>query len=298
MFLLLSFLVSFGAKYAGEFLDLPVSGRAQAMGGAYVTLARISESPFWNPACIVREEGKQIFLFHSESFGGIINYNAVSSAMSDKMQGLGLALYQVGYPDIIFTNDSVALDTANVDDWVLYFTYGKKVKFGEVTTSCLYLGANVKTIYRRWQEGSAYGFGIDGGVLYNFYPFSVGLYIENLTTTLLFWNAGAREFIVPLLKMGISYEVPAERFSGKFILAGGLDTNIENKITKLDAIKSDPHIGVEYVYEDRFAVRIGWDKGDMSFGAGIKLGSLTVDYGQSYHPQLGTNSRLSGSVEF
>jgi hypothetical protein len=298
MYLFLSFLISFGAKYAGEFFDLPVSGRAQGMGGAYVTLARISESPFWNPACIVKEEGRQLFLFHSESFGGIANYNAVSFAMSDEMQGLGLAIYQIGYSDIIFTNDSVPIDTASVDDWVSYLTYGKRTEVGESATSCLFFGVSAKAIYRRWQVGSAYGVGIDGGVLYKFYPFSLGLYIENLTTTLLFWNIGTKEFIVPLLKTGVSYEVPVERFSGRLILAGGLDTNLENKITKLDAIKSDPHIGIEYSYKDKFAARIGWDKGNVSFGAGIKLGSFTIDYGQSHHPQLGTNSRLSGSVEF
>lgn len=298
MYIFLSFIISFGAKYAGEFLDLPVSGRAQGMGSAYVTQARLSESPFWNPACIVKEEGRQVFLSHSESFGGMVNYNAVSFAMSDKMQGLGLAIYQIGYPDIKFSNDSVPTDTASVNDWVLYLTYGKRRGLGEITASHLSFGVSAKTIYRNWREGSAYGIGIDGGVLYKSYPFSLGLYIENLTTTLLFWNVGTREFIAPLLKTGISYEVPVERFSGTLILAGGLDTNLENKITKLDVIKSDPHIGMEYVYKDRFAARFGWDKGDMSFGAGFKLGNLSMDYGQSYHPELGTNSRLSGNLDF
>ncbi len=298
MFLFLSFLISFGAKYAGEFLDLPVSGRAQGMGGAYVTLARISESSFWNPACIVKEKGRQLFLFHSESFNGIANYNALSFAISDEVQALGLAIYQIGYPDIIFTNDSIPIDTASVDDWVLYLTYGKRTNVFGNTPSNLSFGISAKTIHRRWHEGSAFGVGIDGGVLYKFYPFSLGLYIENLTTTLIFWNIGTREIIVPLLKTGISYEVPVERFSGRFIFAGSLDTNLENKVTKLDAIKSDPHIGVEYVYQDKFAVRIGWDKGNVSFGAGIKLGSLTADYGQSHHPYLGTNSRFSGNIDF
>jgi len=293
MFIILSFLISFGAKYAGEFIDLPVGGRAQGLGGAYVTLVRGAESPFWNPSCIMIEEGKDLFLFHSENFGGLVNYNTLSFSMSDGIRGLGVALYHVGVPDIPLTNDSIILDTVNIDDWVIYLTYGSVTDLGGRVHNGISYGLNMKAIYRDWKDGSAYGIGIDGGLFYRFCPFSVGLHVENMTTTVLFWSTGTREFIAPLLKTGISYEFPVERLSGRFIIAGGLDTDLENKITRFDAIKSDPHIGAEYIYKERFAVRVGLDKGDMSFGAGIRFGSLKVDYGQSQNIELGTNSRFS-----
>lgn len=298
MYIFLSIIISFGAKYAGEFMDLPVSGRAQGMGGAYVSLASIAESPFWNPSLVTIDEGKEIFLLHSEGFEGLLNYNAVSFAMSDGVRGLGFALYNVGVPGIPLADDSSRQDSVDVSDWILYLTYGGVVNSSNQFFSGLRYGANVKTIYRGWGEGSAYGAGIDCGLFYKADAFSVGLYIENVTTTILFWSTGTREFIAPLLKTGISYEFPAERLSGRFIIACGLDVNLENKITRFDAIKSDPHVGVEYTYKDRFSGRAGWDKGEMSFGAGIQLGSLRIDYGQSQHKDLGTNSRFSVNFEF
>ncbi len=297
MFILILSLISFGAKYAGEFLDLPVGGRAQGMGSAYITLADNAESPLWNPACIVRDEGKELFLFHSESFGGIVNYNTLSFAISDKRQGVGFAFYQIGVPDMIFTDDTIATDTANINDWVLYLTYGKMVESERFTGGPFSFGINMKVIYRAWKEGSAYGVGIDGGLLYRVYPFSFGVFIENLSTTALFWSTGTREMIPPLFKTGVSYEMPIERFEGKFIIAGGLDTNLENKITQLDAIKSDTHIGMEFIYRDRFAIRGGLDKGNTCFGAGLTFDRFRIDYGQSQH-DLGANTRISANLNF
>lgn len=293
MSILLSFLISFGAKYAGEFLLLPVGGRAQGLGSAYITLAGAAEAPFWNPACIVRGEGKELFLFHSPGFGGIVNYSTISFAISGETEGIGIALRQIRYPDMIFTDDEYVLNTLDVDDWVFYFTYGRTGLYPGLS-----FGATVKVIYRNFREGgTAYGIGIDGGLLYELSPFSFGLSIQNLTTTVLFWSTNTREIIPPLLRTGVSYKIPIERFDGTLVIAVGLDTNLEGKITKLDVLKSDPYIGLEYVYRERFAVRVGLDRGDPSFGVGLKIGSFRIDYGQSQH-ELGVNTRISGSVRF
>lgn len=292
MTLLLSFLISFGAKYAGEFLLLPVGGRAQGLGSAYVTLAEVAEAPFWNPACIVRGKGKEIFLFHSPGFGGIVNYNAISFAISGETEGIGIALRQIRIPDMIFTDDTIPLDTLDVDDWIFYFTYGRNAIYPNLS-----LGVTLMAIYRNFREGTAYGIGIDGGLLYDLPPFSFGLSIQNLTTTVLFWSTNTREIIPPLLRTGVSYKIPIERFDGTLVIAAGLDTDLEGKITKLDVLKSDPYIGLEYVYRERFAVRVGLDRGDPSFGVGLKIGSFRIDYGQSQH-ELGVNTRISGSVRF
>ncbi len=235
---------------------------------------------------------------NSESFNGLVGYNAVSFALSDGVKGLCLALYNVGVSDIPITDDSIHIRDVDVNDLVVYLTYGRILSSAGSIYDGLKYGVSLKAIYRDWDEGGAYGIGIDGGLFYTLNAFSIGLFIENLTTTILFWDNGTREYITPLLKSGISYEIPFERLSGVFILAGGLDTNLENKVTRFDAIKSDPHIGLEYVYKDRFAVRTGLDKGELSFGAGVKFGGLRVDYGQSQHADLGTNSRISLNFEF
>lgn len=291
MNILLTFLLMFGAKYGGEFMELGVDARALGMGGAYTALARGATAPFCNPAGILARN--ELFLMHSENFDGIVEYNAVSGSYNKNEQGIGLSLYQVGVDSIPITSDSTYIKAVNVSDWLFSLSYAKRMQE-------FLLGGNVKGIYRNMvvERGRAYGVGVDAGILYNLGEISLGLCLENITGTIILWDTGKREYIPAVIKTGIAFYKSILPLNGRLTLALGLDTNLEGKVSEIPIIQSDTHIGLEYCHHKSFSARCGLSRGNLSFGAGVAYKRLRIDYGRSFHPDLGVNSRLSGSLLF
>ena len=62
-------------KYAGEFIDIGVGGRALGLGGAYTAIANDVTAGYWNPAGLSKLMYPQLTLMHDERFGGLINYD-------------------------------------------------------------------------------------------------------------------------------------------------------------------------------------------------------------------------------
>ncbi|MDX9759186.1 MAG: PorV/PorQ family protein [Bacteroidota bacterium] len=283
------------AKYAGEFMATGFGGRALGMGGAGVAVASDVTAVYWNPAGLMRMNFPEIGLMHEQRFGGLLSYNygGVAWPFGPKYT-LALSVTRSGVDDIQDTRDALIdlngngqldpnerLDPSKVRsfsaaDWVAYLTYAFR------STDRLALGVNLKLVARDLLDESAMGVGFDIGAVYRATDaLSIGATAQDVTTTLMAWSTGRNELVSPTLKLGAGYALPA--LGGTITPAIDFDLMFENRrfasAFHVGAMSVNPRAGLEYRYADVFALRAGYsDTQDLTFGAGIHLPKLYLDY--------------------
>lgn len=319
------------AKFAGEFLSTGVGARPLGMGGAFVALADDGTAGYWNPSGLVFIDYPQVVLMHSERFKGEVKYDYLSCSLpyrNDK--SLGFSLIRLGIDDIAdtrnawedygldgipdtddFGENNGILDPGelNIDkisffsntDYAFYISYAKRQK--EDFT----YGWNVKLIKRTIGGDNAFGIGFDAAVLFKKWKrLSVGANLMDATSTAIFWNTGKKELISPTLKLGLAYKIKTKYFDGSILPLMDWDIRFENRKFasqyNLGTISLDPHYGFELSIKNKIFLRCGYDDlKRLSFGAGVKLPKLNVDYSFNSFDnidQLGDTHRISITLTF
>lgn len=300
------------AKYAGDFISLGVGGRALGMGGAFVALANDVTSGYWNPAGLSRINYPQVALMHDERYGSLVNYDYGAVAMPvGPSTSWGLSVIRLGVDNIPDTRGALIdlngngvldpedrLDNSKIRsfgavDWAFYLTYSKK------QSDDFSYGANLKVIRRDLAEFSATGIGLDIGLWYT--PMEnvmLGVNLQDVTTTFLAWNTGTNELISPTMKIGSAFFI--EAFGGRFVPALDFDIRFENRKSAstfaLGPVSFDPRVGTEFQFKDAVAFRIGYnDVRQLSFGAGLHLPKLNIDYSYAYFAGYSSTERLDGT---
>ena len=284
------------AKYAGEFLSLGVGARSSAMGGSGVALSNDVTAGYFNPANLYRISYPQIAIFHESRFSGLFNYDYLAGALPiDEKQSAALSIIRFGYGEIKDTRNALIDRNGNgvideddrVDpnritigsaaDWAFIGSYSKaiNVKFS--------VGANVKLLHRAILDTSAWGFGIDIGASYQpIEDLSLGATLFDATKSLLAWETGHQEFIVPSLRLGVAYDLAiAEDHMIRPTIDGIYRFEGRNETTTLDAgiFSLDVAAGLEYSYKEKVFARGGISElQQLSLGAGVKLPKLNIDY--------------------
>jgi hypothetical protein len=295
------------AKYAGEFLNLGVGGRALGMGGAYIALARDASATYWNPAGLVNIEYPQIMLMHSQQFEGVVKYDFGSFAVPfGAHRSLGLSLIRLGVDGIKMTrlkNPNEGLSETNRPEIVRTFSdaeYAMFLTYAVRRSQNFSFGGNVKIIYKGLGNHSAWGLGFDIAALYNpFGNLNIGLNLQDVTSTVLAWDTGRRELIVPALKAGLAYPLALPGIGGFMSPALDLEVRFEGRdyASQFGAgvVSFDTHFGWEYQRE-LLALRFGSDVGQFTVGAGIGLPKLQIDYAFLSHGDLGDTHRISARL--
>jgi len=292
-------------KYAGEFLNLGAGSRILGMAGAGTAFVNDVTAAYWNPAGLTDAEGFQAEFMHGKQFISSIqnNYLGFSNNNGDgSVFGVSILYLNVNnikdsrnaYNLADSTLDYSRVKLFNTGDYSFIFSYAKQYKQN------LSYGINVKLIYRDYFAESAYGLGFDAGLKYQVSEkLKVGLMLRDITSTLMAWTSGEKEFITPSLRFGVAYlfDFPAWNLS----LQPAADFNIlfEDKQTdsqlNLSSISLDSFWGVEVVYKGLFSVRTGLDDLQrFNSGVGVKIPKLTFHY--SFTPdnnELGNIQRIS-----
>jgi hypothetical protein len=310
-FLPFCFSPAYGAKYAGEFLSLGVGARALGMGGAFVGIADDVTACFWNPAGLSQLSQRELSLMHAETFGSLLNQDFVavgfplgtqdrSSALAFSLQRLGgggvkiTDLQKSGQP-ISDSNLVVLLREESHADYALWVSYSQQVRPG------LYGGANLKVIYRDLVSTTAYGVGADLAVLVKPYPFlTLGANLQDLTSSVLFYDNGTTETINPTTKLGAAISHPVGDFAVS--LAGDADLRYENRKSAaqywMGELSADMHYGAEVWYRGWLAGRLGYDQGNLTAGAGLWINQFGLDAAFLSHEELDNTYRVSLQVRF
>ena len=284
------------AKYAGEYLGLGAGARSSGLGGTGVALSNDVTAGYYNPAGLSTLSHLQIALFHESRFAGLFNYDYLSAALPlDSLQTVGLSVVRFGYGEINDTRgalidrngngiideddriDPSLVRVGSAADWAFIGSYARTVN------PKLSVGGNVKVLHRSILDTSAWGLGFDLSVRYR--PdsnLSLGATLNDATKSMIAWETGLQEFIVPSLRLGAAYSL---RVGDKHRITPAIDGvfRFEGReaSTQLDlgVASLDPMAGLEYGYKDVVFGRVGYTElEELTLGAGVQLPKLAIDY--------------------
>ncbi|MEX0686836.1 MAG: PorV/PorQ family protein [Balneolales bacterium] len=327
-------------KYGGDFLSVGGGARALGMGSAHVSMADDITAGYWNPAGLTNVENFQMAYMHSERFAGIVayDYGAVALPVRGSDDVLAISFFRQGVDGI--KNTLHAWDPENnrprsdpsqyftefsAADMAVFLTYASPIN------ESLSWGASAKILNSRLGPfANAWGYSLDLGAQYETGNFRAGVNLMDITTMMKLWTVnteelqqladsfqdeiptGVNERVPPTVKIGISQYFDF----GDFSLLAGADTDLRFEGRKAYYINAgdmsiEPHIGGEVGYHDLVFIRVGVTdfntdpEGNFytspTFGAGLKVGSVYVDYGFAgfggIASELGFTHRLSLKVE-
>jgi hypothetical protein len=284
---------------SANFMQLPISPRAAAMGGAQVGLADDAYAAEWNPAGLAQlavpeaalvqhqyvENITQQFLTYAHprpfgSFAGQLNYLSTG-----KIRGYDAA-------------DNVG-NTVSASDALLGLSFARSIWGNRRNGSLLAVGLTGKYLQENLASVRARAFASDIGLLFRpdhswgkaWQPWRAGLVLRNLGTPIRF---DRQSFELPsALAAGISYS-GAWRDEGITVAIDG------------NRLKADPFscgVGLEVRTLQFLLLRLGYssvaDLGDgLRFGGGIRFKTLQVDYAHAAGGEFGAIHRIGVSFRF
>jgi hypothetical protein len=307
-------------KYSNEFLSIGVGARGLAMAGAQVASVSDATSAFWNPAGLPSlKSNVQVAAMHSEYFAGIAKFDyGTICAKPDATRAVAFTVIRFGVDDIPDTSelldasggiDYSRLKSFSAADYGFLFSYAFRPKW-----QGFQFGGNAKIINRKVGDfAKAWGFGIDLGAQYEKGKWKFGAMAKDVSSTFNAWTftlsdklkevlnvtnneipENSLEVTLPKLILGASYKTTfAKKFTwlGEINLDGTFDGQ-RNVLISADPVSADPHLGIEFGYDDFIFLRGGVNnvqqvkdlEGKQSytfqpnFGIGLKLKNLSIDY--------------------
>jgi hypothetical protein len=311
-------------RYSAEFLELGVNAKALGMGSANVSLSNDVTGPFWNPAGLAFVPKLQVASLYADLFNSLQKQSYIGAAIPLfggtaltlswirlSIEGIDRHEYDPALDDYTASerigDPSIALTYApdgtfgSYDD-AYYISFAKHIpvnldlgwQYWEMPID-MALGLNIKLINLSLDENSGSGVGIDLGYILKlgldkifvspyYGDLSIGVSAQDLFNTRITWDTPSKheDEIARNFKMGFSYSQPIPVIKSELTVAYDVDT-------RYDGFE---HFGLEYLFSNLLAVRIGSNFGYMTTGAGIYIWKFKFDYAYQSH-DLGNSHRVS-----
>ncbi len=292
-------------KYAGEFLAIGAGSRLSAMGGAGLSMVNDVTAGYWNPAGLIKASGFQIQFTHGKQFISSIQHDFIglSHPLNDNTtMGLSLIYFTVNgikdsrqaFNEAENKIDYSKIKTFNTGDYNVFVSlaqrHGKRLN----------LGVSVKMIYRDFHVENAFGLGFDFGLQYQLLRnLNIGAVLRDLTSTMIVWTNGTKEFIPPSLRLGASYLLAWQSLGLELLPAVDFQVLMENRRFasqfNLGPISVDSFWGMEIKYHHLISLRVGLDDLQrFNTGIGLVIPKISFDYAfTNYASELGNVHRIS-----
>ena len=290
-------------RYSEDPLLLGTGARPLGMGSAFVAVSDDATAIYWNPAGLHRLQQRELQIQHAEQFGGTVKHDVFTLCGPSPLGGFGVGLTRLGVDDVKLTtledptlspgpeNRPVVTRVVGTTEYHLHFGFGRSLRPN------LFAGTGVKLVSRRLGTGTGSGFGIDFGLLYLPRPgLTAGLQFRNLIPMKITFDTGSTDRVPPVLVVGLALVRPVAAIDGRITCSGSL--NIGEEKSAADSFQG-VRLGVEYLYRNKLAFRLGARGNHFTAGAGVRLrGRVAFDLAFLEHGELDNTYRVSGSLYF
>jgi len=213
---------------------------------------------------LAKLEYQELAFMHSVLFeGSTYDFVAWVYPITDNY-GFGGGLMRIATDDIIRRQNFADRGRFDYAYTQMMLAFGRN--FGDLAAA----GVGMKIVHQSLDNYSDFGIGIDAG-------FNIRLYRS------LHLGGVGRELLQPELKLvTLSEKTPRAASIGMSLRDLALSESTRLALN-IDAEKSDGrdirmHAGAEILFQDQFALRVGYDRDEHAFGAGLIQGRLKLDY--------------------
>ncbi len=301
-------------------LNTSTSARQTALGGKVLTLTDNVNQPTWNPATINLDLDKRLSANYTSYIGGI-SMGSISYAhrFNRRSNTFHTNLKYINYGSFIEANETgEETGTFNASDMIISLGYAY-----QIPKTDFFIGANIKFIHSSIAGYTSSGIAADFGFLYynRYKPYRIAIVARNLGTQITTYN-GTQEKLPLEIAIGGSYQlenVPLRWYATidnlqKWNIAVANPSNqtsdLEGNITSesisfFDNAFRHVSFGAELFPESAINLRLGYNFrrgrelqiqnvrsfGGLSFGFGLKMNNITLNYAYSkYHLASNTST--------
>lgn len=315
-------------RYAGDFMMIGAGARALGMGGAFAALANDGSAIYWNSGGLAQITDSEVSAMHAFLYGKLASYDHISYVQPLPNEvSIAFNVTRLTVNDIPLFSEEYLVGT-NVDqrindssfhlpgvpdghfsssDELYQFAFAKNIKFGanmgwqffEVPFE-LGLGGNVKFIKRKIMDNLGSGTGIDLGlklrtdmaVIFDqdeLGDLHFGLNFQDLAGTTISWDTQSeiKDEILFNTKAGVAIVQPLPAWNSVVTLAYDYDY----------VYNGTNHYGIDWAYDGRANLRMGYYDTNFSCGASVKLYGVFLDYALITNP-VGLSNRVGLRISF
>ncbi|MGB8658761.1 MAG: PorV/PorQ family protein [Candidatus Zixiibacteriota bacterium] len=251
--------------YADAFLQPGVGARALGMGGAFVGVADDATGGFFNPAGMVQITKKSFGVFYRKmTLDRRLSYAIYNQPIRDEAT-IALAWINAGVGDVMGRDNDgyVTEEISNYQNAVQLF-YGRKI------LEQLSVGLGMEYIQYNLANIRAYGLGFGASVMGRPIPkLRLGLAVENVGMKFS-WTSGEYWKQFDLLGSSVKENFPVNLRLGASYLLLKDRILLSSEIDKSEKQKAKIHLGMEGWALQDVAGRIGYDKGSLTLGLGLR----------------------------
>ena len=298
------------AQTGFQFLSISSDARSGGMADAMTTIHSNSVALFFNPAGLSRQNQFFDINFSSNEWIAGIKHDAVSFSFSPKngQYGcLGFSLLNVDYGQLqgtmVWDNDQGFIDTEKFSPSALAFGIG----YGRALSENFSVGAHVKKAYQYLgnnvvpvtdssnvvEDNVANAAAFDFGTIYitDWHGFTFGMSVRNFSEEV--------EYAYDSFQLPLTFRVGGSIDALSFFPSLSDKQSLKMAIEALHP-RSHPervNLGLEYSFMGIGQLRLGYlfnyDQRDVTYGAGVKLGPLKIDYALTPFGVFDSVSRIS-----
>ncbi len=260
-----------------------VGARALGMGGAFTPVASDGTALFYNPSGLALLSYQEISFMHMSLFAGTdLNY-ASWVYPSTFLGGIGIGYMRLSTDDIQTTSNFIEFETIDYANSQFILSYGRAI------SERLAVGASFKIVNQELGSISDFGTGADLGM-------SLRLY-DNLYAGLMF-----RDLLQPTIELdSLEEETPRSYLGGlalrEHVLSDQVSITAAIELEKITDRSIKVHTGAELWFQEAYALRAGYDRDNLSFGAGMRVQRFRLDYAYKILDYIDDSHRFSLSLQ-